>query len=748
MILIRLFCAFLFIISSLFAETITNIQVRGNKRIETDTVLSYLPIKANENVDDYAINDALKKLFDTGYFADIEIIIKGKTLDVFVQENPIINQVAFEGNKKIKDEDLKKEVNLRPREVYSVPKVQAIQQRLLEIYRRLGRYSAHVEPKIIKLPENRVDLVFEIDEGDTTFIRSIRFVGNKAFSASDLRTQLDSKEDVWYRFFANDDTFDPERFVTDQQNLEKFYNDNGYPDFYLISAVSELTPDKKDFFLTFTFKEGEKYKFGTFTIDSKLSGVDIKSLNQDVDFKAGDTYSARRIDRTIKQMIITLGKQGFAFVDIRHDLVRKPGNIADINFTVNRGPRAFIEKIIIRGNDRTRDYVIRRELSIHEGDAYNSQLVKDSERMIKDLGFFKQVTVTTQGGSAHDKVNIIIEVEEQRTGEMGISVGYSSLSGPMTSFNIKEKNFRGAGQEVRGDVTVGKTSQSVSAGFTEPRFLDRQISASTNVFWTRSTRSKAYKESAYGSDFSLTYPLMRYWGQKVFYLIELERMSGVSPYASTVIQSQRGNAVKSEIGQTLFYNRLNRNIDTTNGYMLSMTNSYAGVGGAIKYFRNVWYATHYTPFGEEERVVLKNSGEFGMMFQSGGKVIRVADSFQMGGFDLRGFDFDGVGPRDVKTDSALGGTRFWKATSELKFPIGLPPEWGIFGSVFIEGGSLWKPGQRNDTTEGGNHLRLSTGASLMWRSPFGPISVSYGRVLKKKSFDNFKPVIINFSSVF
>ena len=380
---------------------IKNIKIQGNQRIESETVLSYLPLKVGDALDQSKLDQCLKELFATGYFIDVKVHQNGQTLVIEVEENPIINRVVFEGNNKLKDDIITQEVRLRPREVLSRTRIQEAQQRILEIYRRMGRFGAKVDPKIIKLPENRVDLVFEINEGAVTYIRAIQFVGNKRFSDKKLEEQLLTKRARWYRFFAVDDVYDPDRFIGDQQSLRKFYNDNGYADFRILSAVAELSPDQKDFYLTFTVEEGKLYHFGKVDIVSHIPSVKAESLRSEIAFAEKDVFSGRLIEKSVNAITHAAGTQGFAFVSIEPKVVKNPETkLVDITFEIKEGPRVYIEKIVFVGNDRTHDDVIRRELMVHEGDAYNAAKIKQSEMNLKELQYFKTVSVETEQGSA------------------------------------------------------------------------------------------------------------------------------------------------------------------------------------------------------------------------------------------------------------------------------------------------------------------------------------------------------------
>lgn len=474
------------LLDSAWADMAKSIRVDGNKRIESATVLSYIPIKAGKSFDQSDLDLALKDLYATGYFSDVKINRQGDTLVIDVTENAIINRVVFEGNSKLKDDKLKEEVQLRPREVLSRTKIQSAQQRILDIYRRMGRYNATVVPKVIKQSDNRIDLVFEINEGDVTHVRKVTFIGNRHIASSHLEKALLTKQTRWYRFFASDDTYDPDRFIADQQLLREYYYDSGYPDFRLINAVSELSPDQKDLFLTFTLEEGPRYSFGKADIKSQIKKVDPKTLQGLVTYSEGDWFSRKMIEKTIQAITESVGTQGFAFVQVEPIISKNnAAKTVDITFDISEGPRVYIERIEIRGNDRTRDEVIRREIRLQEGDAYNSTFVKRAEQNLNDLGYFKKVDVSTEAGSAPDKAKLVVIVEEQSTGELGLAVGFSTLDRALGNIHFAERNFMGTGRTLHSDLTLASRRQEFDVGITDPYFLGYNLEAGADLFHVR-----------------------------------------------------------------------------------------------------------------------------------------------------------------------------------------------------------------------------------------------------------------------
>lgn len=737
----------LFLTNIALGETkLRKVEIQGNQRIESDTILSYLPIKAGDSIDQSKLDNALKELFATGYFNDVNVHAQGDVVYVKVDENPIINRIAYEGNEKLKDDIIKEELRLRPREVLSRTKVQEAQQRLLEIYRRMGRFGAKVEPKIIRLPENRVDLVFEINEGAVTCVRKINFIGNKRFERKRLEECLQTKRAKWYRFFAVDDVYDPDRFISDQQALRQFYNNHGYADFRIVSAVAELSGDQKDFYLTFTLEEGDIFTFGSVDFDSKLPNIDTSKLNEAVNFAKGETYNARLVERTQQAIVNVLGAQGYAFVSVEPRLDKDRNNkVVNITFEIKEGPRVYIEKIVFVGNDRTRDHVIRREIEIHEGDAYNATKVKNAERNLKDLNYFKTVNVDTEPGSAPDQAKLIVKVEEQSTGELQLAGGYSTMDGPLANIRIVERNFKGTGQILHSDLTIAKKKQDFDVGIIKPYLFDRNLTGSADVFHSRSTRFSAYTHVSKGINLGLSYRLSERWSQSWNYGFKHDSIGHVAGTASPYLQKQKGNFYTSQLGHTLAYDRRDSRLNPRSGYLVSLSNTYAGLGGNVQYLRNDLGANWYYPVGDESVFGLK--GAYGRLERVRRK-IRIVDSVFLGADSLRGFEYGGLGPRDKRTDDALGGTRYWTTTAETIFPIGLPNEFGIKGAVFTDWGTTWRPSESGVNIVDTKKPRGSVGLGLAMNLPIGPLRIDYAVPVKKEKHDQTQRVLFGFSTNF
>lgn len=731
------------------AAPVSEVVVEGTQRIEPDTVRSYMAIKQGDPIDPAKINESLKSLFATGLFADVTIRQEGPAVVVQVVENPIINQIAFEGNKELNDEALQAEVQLRPRVVFTRKKVQSDVKRLLELYRRSGYFAASIEPKVIQLAQNRVDLVFEVNEGKETSIRSIVFVGNRFFSDDALRGAIQTKESRWYRFFSSADTYDPDRLTFDRELLRRHYLENGFADFRVVSAVAELTPDQKSFFVTFTVEEGERYKFNKIETTSRIKEIDPKDLVPLVKIEPGSWYSVSKVDDAVLALTNFAGERGFAFVEARPIVNRdREARTVDITFELQEGPRVFVERIDIRGNVRTLDSVIRREFRLVEGDAFNAAKLRRSRQRIQNLGYFAKVEVSNVPGSEADKTVVQVDLEEQSTGELSLGFGFSTTEGGLIDIGLKERNFLGRGQDIRAGFAISQRSQNFDVSFTEPYFLDKDMSAGVDLF--RSARDNldesSYRSKRVGAGLRLGYEITEYWNQRLRYLLRRDEVDDVDGDASIFIRQQEGRALTSLIGQDLTYDVRNNKQEPTDGFVSKLTTDFAGLGGSNRFVRAKMSGAVYYPVASQW--IFSVSGEVGHI-QELGKEIRISDRFFLGGDNLRGFEFAGVGPRDKATSDALGGQTMFTGTVELSFPFGLPEELGFTGAVFADAGSLVNP-----VDDDGNLVhdvstpRIAAGVGLKWRSPFGPLRIDLAMPVVKQDFDKDELVRFNFGTRF
>lgn len=725
---------------------IQDIQIQGNQRIEKETILAQIDIVPGKAYTREEIDQALKNLFASGLFADARLESKGQILIIHIKENPIVNQVVIEGNDKLSDDILKGELQLRPRQVYTLTRLRNDTQRIQDLYRFKGHFAAVVTPQIIKREQNRVDVVFEVNEGQATVVRKIFFIGNKKFSESKLESAIQTKETRWYRFFTSDDTFDSDRLAYDKELLRKFYLEHGYADFQIKSAVAELTPDKEEFFITFTLEEGERYQVGQVKLDSDFKGLDIKVLEKKIPFSSGDWYSNKDIENTINLLVDELGSLGYAFVDIQPQIKKDTDkHLLDVTFAIQEGPKVYINNIDIVGNDRTDDEVIRRELELDEGDAFNSNKIKHSEKRIKDLGFFKKVTLTKQPTNNPDKTDVKIEIEEDRTGELSLGGGFSTADGPLADIRFAEHNFRGKGQDLRAGVTYAKHRQEYSFGLTEPYFLGRELMAGFDVYRVTRTRylDASYDQQIHGLSLLTGYMLSENLSQLWTYTIQSDKVTHLKASASRFLRAQPRNSVLSGLAQTLTYDRRDSKIEPSTGYYLTLNNEFAGLGGNIKYLKNQVSGSHFYSFSDDW--ILETSARYGIMVGLGKKT-RIADRYILGGDTLRGFSPGGVSPRDKITKDALGGHQFYSGSLELTFPIGLPNEFGVKGAAFSDAGSVWQSKEKGPEVFDNKKPRASVGFGLRWKSPMGPLRIDIAKTVAKNKLDEKQVILFGFSS--
>jgi len=731
------------------AETIREIQILGVERIEPATVLTYMDVRVGDPMNQESMDRALKSLFGTGLFADVTLRQKGGVLEVTIVENPVISQIAFEGNSKIEDDELLAEISLRPRQVLTRTKVQSDVNRLFQVYQRNGRFSASIEPKVIKLDQNRVDLVFEISEGPVTDVKSVRFVGNKRFDDDTLRSEISTKESRWYRFLTSDDRYDPDRMSFDEELLRRFYLSQGYADFRLISAVAELSNDRNHFFMTFTIEEGERYKVQDVSINSALQHFDANVLRQYITFNSGDWYNADEVTATVDAFTDALGDLQFAFVSVKPEIQRnREEHTVNITFVINETPRVFVERIDIRGNVRTLDKVIRREMELVEGDPFNRSKLAKSEQEVKDLGYFETVTVTPLQGSAPDKTVVDVEVTEQSTGELSIGAGFSTTEGPLADLSIRERNLLGKGQDLLASATIAGERSEFNLSFTEPYFLDRDFSAGFDAFHiTRDLQDESsYDQRRTGGGVRFGYPLSEYWRQVLRYRVERNDITDVDTDASRFVQDQEGKRVTSAVSQRLTFDDRDSSLFPTDGTLAWFDTEFAGLGGDADYLSGKVGASWYYPVAD--KWVFNLLGETGAITSTGDGDVQINERYFLGGTSLRGFESAGVGPRDILTDDSLGGNYFYRGTAELSFPLGLPEEMGIKGHTFTDFGSLWELDDSGIGIVDENSLRAAAGVGVSWRSPLGPIRVDVSTPYLEEDFDKTEVFRFNFGTRF
>ncbi|MGE4528376.1 MAG: outer membrane protein assembly factor BamA [Rhodospirillaceae bacterium] len=739
-------------LSCAWAQNIANIRVEGTQRIEDATIRSYMAVKEGDPIDAERINQSLKSLFATGLFADVRIRRDGDDLVVAVVENPVINRVAFEGNKRVKDEDLQAEVRLRPRSVYTRTRVLADVERIQEVYRRSGRYGVTVEPKVIQHDQNRVDVAFEINEGPVTYVRKISFNGNRHYDDSKLRDQLLTKEEAWYRFLSNTDTYDPQRMAFDKEKLRRFYLAHGYADFSIVSAVAELSADREYFFLTFTLDEGERYEIAKIGIETTLPQLDDPNvLRSNLTFEEGDWYNADEVENTIQALTDAVGALGYAFVDVKPDIERdREKHTISITFRIDEGPRVYVDRIEITGNLRTMDEVVRREFRLVEGDPFNSAKVRRSRERLKNLNFFKKVDITTEPSATEaDKVTLKVNVEEQSTGTVTIGAGYSSNDGAKIMFGLGENNLLGRGQQLNFNVSLAESGTEADISFTEPYFLDRDLAAGFDIF--RITRDwsdeSSYDYTTIGTALRAGYSYSEHLRHTWKYTIRQDEIDNIDSDASQYIKQQEGKSVLSQIGHKLTYDRRDSRLDPTEGYFLTGGNDIAGLGGDARFFRTNVGAGQY--FNLADGYVLGLTGTFGYMFGLGRDVTISHRYFNGGEQKVRGFATAGISPRDKATGDALGGNWSTNESAELTFPLGTPEELGLSAKTFVDMGTIGKyDSMVTKDVDYSSSLRMSVGLGFVWRSPMGPVNLTFALPLLKESFDDTEALQFSFGTRF
>lgn len=744
-----------------FAQA-SSIVVQGNRRVEADTVRSYFRLNPGERLDAIKIDEAYKGLLATGLFEDVQISQAGGRLVVTVVEAPVINRIQFEGNKAVKDEVLTNEIQSKTRGSLSRQLVRADVQRLVDIYRANGRYDVRVEPKVIDLPNGRVDLVFEITEGRKMPVRELRFVGNRAFSDRRLKDTIKTSEASILSFLKSSDIFDQDRLEADKDLLRRFYLRNGFADVRIVSAVGEYNAAERGFYVTFIIEEGEQYRFGIVDVQSNVAEVDPAALRRKARPYPGSVYNAELIEKSVEDMNIEMAKRGYPFAQIRPRGDRNyESRTIDVVFVADQAQRAYIERINVRGNTRTRDYVIRREFDIAEGDAYNHALVDRAERRLKNLGFFKTVKITSEPGSASDRIVVNVDVEEQSTGEFSVAGGYSTTDGFMGEVSVAERNLLGRGQYAKAAVQYGQRARGFELSFVEPYFMGYRLAFGVDAFARVQLASiyQSYETRTYGGGFRFGIPLAEDLSIQARYSIYQREITlpdynncfpaqldpdlpGFCVPSAPSIRSaaNSGATITSLVGYTLAYNTLDNNRNPTKGFLGELRQDFAGVGGDVNFVRTtVDSRLYYSPFGGD--LIGFFRFQAGHIAPWGGQQLRMLDHFFMGPNLVRGFQLAGIGPRDTtigSTQDALGGTAYFGTTFEVQYPLPLAPkDFGVKLAAFADAGTLWNY-KGLVSYQGPNDLipqtvsprdtmliRSSLGVGLIWDSPFGPLRFDY-----------------------
>jgi outer membrane protein insertion porin family len=727
--------------SSANAFYVRNIDVRGNKRVDKETILSAIPIDENSNATEADLNQSLKDLYKTQYFEDADIKRSGQDLVITVTENPIISRVVFEGNDDIDDDTLKNEVSARPRAFLVKSEIQKDVNRITQVYKRSGRYSAKVDAQIIERGEGRVDLAFEIDEGHKTFIKELNFIGNEYFSDSDLKDEILSKSYAWYRILSTSDTFDPDRIKLDEELLRNFYMKNGFVNFEVLSVNSELdtVSDFRGFFVTFNIKEGEPYNFGDIEIDAKVPDLNSKELMKNVLTEKGELYNIELIQRTLLKLTSALGKLGYGFVNIRPiPRKNKETKTVDIKYVISEGPRTFIDEINVNGNVRTFDYVIKRQVPLDEKDTFNAELLKLSKANLARLGYFKKVDINTVKDEKHDdRIDIEINVEEQPTGSISFGGGYNTSSGWFLQASVKEQNFMGKGQKVGISATFSDDENSFNYSFIEPYFLDMDLWAGYDLYYTETGYDYlGYDEMTYGINLKTGWDYTNNLSQSFKLTLKNTEPTDFEPDVPQEVRDSTEERALFMLGQSLSYGRGNETYKGKWSYSLTLKNDYAGFGSDEEFLRSEVRGRYNTTLLGSKQLKFILSAESGYIDVYAEDGISSSYNYYLGGQNLRGFERAGIGARSIRNlDYGYGG--LWKVngTAQVIFPVGIPAEYGFSGFVFYDFGMLGEPYNLTDNMIYDDSMRTAWGWGFSWASPMGVMNLSWGYPIDYEEYD-------------
>ncbi len=739
--------------------TIAAIKVEGNARIETGTILSYMLVRPGDPFDPDRLDRSLKTLYATGLFQDVRLDHDGDTLVVHVTENPLVNRVAFEGNHKLSDDQLRPEMQLKPRAVFTPALAEQDRQKILDLYAKRGYYNARVDPQIIRLDQNRVDVVYQINDGAVTLISKIIFVGNHEFSEDRLSEVVNSRESRWWRFLSTSDEYDPQRLNFDKELLRRFYLKNGYIDFKVVDAKSELAPDRSGFFLTFTISEGDRYRVGKITINSHLRHLQGDELRPELQIDEGDWYDGDAVGRSVDAMELNVHNRGYAFVEVKPNIVRHAGeHVVDLVFEVGEGPRVYVERIDINGNTRTKDKVIRREFRLAEGDAFNAEAVRRTRQRLQDLNYFNNVGIQTSPGSAPDKAILTANVEEKATGELTLGGGYSTDAGALLDVGLSERNLVGTGISAGINGVLAQRRSSVTASITDPYFLDRNLVVGGDLFLiqTNFLGTQPYDEKRVGFDVRAGYDFNEYLRQIWSYTLVGRTVYNVALNASLFIQQLRGYSVLSQVSQALTLDHRDSKVDPHTGYLVSLGNDVAGLGGNAQFVRTNINAQYFIPLdrftGNSDWGVALTAG-FGYLWNEGVQE-QIIDRFFLGGDNLRGFQIGGAGPHDIVTGDPLGGRLIYTQSTELHYPLPISADIGLSGRAFVDVGGLTQSSFVNPnlcptciiTTS--SAPRVGVGVGISWHTQFGLLNVDLTPFVVKQPKDQTQVFRFGFGTRF
>jgi outer membrane protein insertion porin family len=743
----------------------SGIVIEGGQRVDRETVLSYLQFSSPQTATAAKIDESIKALFQTGLFADVNIVRRGATIVIRIVENPLINVVNFEGNSEIDDSTLQKEVEVKESMIFTKARIQSDTRRVLALYQAKGFYNVKVDPQLIRQPENRVNIAFVISENGKTEVKNITFTGNKSFSADTLQGVLVTKQSSWWNPFLKNNTYDADRLEYDKELLRRYYLKNGFADIQVLSADAHLVPDGSAFEINFAVEEGPRYTVADVAVDVGKANLDPNGLTRVVKTGVGDTYNASKVDKSVENLTIEAGNQGFVFAKVEPKVDRNAkGNSVNITYQLSEGNRVYVERIDIVGNTRTRDEVIRRELRLFEGDAFNRTLIERARRRLTALDFFSKIEFKEQPGSAPDKINLIVEVEEKSTGSLTFSIGYSSVEAVVGSVSVAERNLFGRGLQAKLNTTLSFVKQQVDFSYTDPYFLGSPISAGFDLFATQTDNQTAssYSSRVVGGALRTGFELDEFSSVNFKYYLAYRSIYGIDALTSSpAVLAQNGESWKSAVSASYTYDDLDNPNNPTSGFRGQIVEELAGLGGNTYYSKTEIHAFYFVPLFDDQ-VVVKLEGNAGHIQGIGGNTVPLQDKFFKGGDSFRGFSNSGLGPKQLGNDGlydSIGAQDYAIGTIEAQFPLGLPEAFGISGEIYSDFGTAFNTSEIGIargtapcnvgvslaacSVSDSSAFRASIGAGIVWNSPFGPLKFEYSYPILKQDSDDLK--YFNFS---
>ncbi len=739
---------------------IAAINIVGNRRIAASTILSYMLVQPGSAFNSPDINLSLKTLYATGLFKTVSITRQGDDLVVRVRENPVVSAVYFQGNHAVTDKQMTGAISLRPNAVFTPAEAAAARSALLALYAQKSHYDATVTPEIIKLPENRVNVVFSVHEGPQTLVSRINFIGNRHYGQAKLREVVSTRQDAWFRFLSSSDEYNPERVKYDEELLRKFYYHHGFADFKLNSATAQLAPDRKSFYLTFVMDEGPRYRIGSVRVLSTIRHLSGKALRPLVPISKGNIFDGDAIAAAIKAISTKVQDEGFAFAQVEPDVKEdhKTHTVA-LTFRVLEGPRVYVERVSITGNTRTEDSVIRREMELAEGDPFNETALDNSKENLKNLGYFKKPEIKVAPGSQPDKVVLDTRVDEQATGSFSLGGGYSTDLGALVNLGLSQNNFLGTGIDASISGLLAQRGTQFNLGVTNPYFLGRNLIAGVDLFRTdtSNTTSYVFSERSIGGDVRLGFRYNQHVRQAFTYTVSSRDIYNILPGSSLYITNEQGTSSLSQIGQTLTFDYLDDRLDPTKGTEIGITTNFAGLGGTAKYLQFNVSAKYYIPLERllgDKQYVLEFGAGAGYLYDILGYHSLIADRFFLGGDTLPGFQTGGVGPHDELYGDSLGGNFMWTEDNVLHFPLPVSPDLGVSGFTFADIGAL--SGGVTPLFQNGVRLpiydnaapRVAVGIGVAWNTPFGLINLSFAEPVVKYRYDQVQQFRVSFGTRF